>query len=123
MNVTSGVSGIRDPEPRIPFRNATSVYVGIRKLSYSYKRTVIVAIQSLRYGTPVYILMTYCTRTLVRLTGGTRTSTSLRAGYSTSTCTVRVKSEYEYSYWYNILVYPAGLHIKRYISTYKIDTD
>ena len=58
--VTSGDSGIRDPEPRIPLRNATSVYVGIRKLSYSYKRTVIVAIQSLRYGTPtVYIL--YCT--------------------------------------------------------------
>ena len=56
INVTSGDSGIRDPEPRIPLRNATSVYVGIRNLSYSYKRTVIVAIQSLRYGTPVYIL-------------------------------------------------------------------
>ena len=63
MNVTSGVSGIRDPEPRIPLRNATSVYVGIRKLSYSYKRTVIVDFQSLRYGTPVYILYEYSRRT------------------------------------------------------------
>ena len=88
MNVTSGVSGIRDPEPRIPFRNATSVYVGIRKLSYSYKRTVIVAIQSLRYGTPVYILMTYCTRTV----GGQAVLVRVRA-YELGT--VRVPVQYE----------------------------